>query len=212
MSFDVEIGHFTLTGPRDLNEDFAASVRPPPHDEARGLIAAIADGVSTGGRGLEAAQTTVMSLVQDYFGAPDTWDTTVALDRIIGAQNAWLADHNRRRLGVGKEGGVAMTTLTALVLRGHAFTLAHVGDTRAWLLRGTAGATAEFAQLSQDHCFDHPDQRSRLTRAIGLDDRVRIDYLQGELQVGDVFVLSSDGVHGVLNRSQLAALARHENA
>ena len=65
MSFDVEIGHFTLTGPRDLNEDFAASVRPAPYDEARGLIAAIADGVSTGGRGLEAAQTTVMSLVQD---------------------------------------------------------------------------------------------------------------------------------------------------
>ena len=210
MSFDVEIGHFTLKGPRDLNEDFAASVRPEPHDEARGLVAAIADGVSTGGRGLEAAQTTVMSLVEDYFGAPDTWDTTVVLDRVIGAQNAWLADHNRRRLGVGKEGGVAMTTLTALVLRGHAYTLAHVGDTRAWLIRGESAT--DCVQLSQDHCFDHPDQRSRLTRAIGLDDRVRIDYLQGELHIGDVFVLSSDGVHGVLRHAQLAALARGGDA
>lgn len=202
MSFEVDIGHFSAKGPRELNEDFAASVRPPPHEEARGLVAAIADGVSTGGRGLEAAQTTVMSVVQDYFGCPDTWDTTVVLDRLIGAQNAWLADHNRRRQGAGNEGGAAMTTITALVLRGHAFTLAHVGDTRAWLVRGT-----ECVQLTQDHSFDHPDQRSRLTRAIGLDDRVRIDFLQGELHIGDVFVLTTDGVHGVLKRPRLAALA-----
>jgi len=206
MSFDVDIGHFSLKGPRGVNEDFAASVRPAPHDEARGLVAAIADGVSSGGRGLEAAQTTVMSVVQDYFGCPDTWDTTVVLDRLIGAQNAWLADHNQRRLGAGTQGGGAMTTLTAIVLRGHAFTLAHVGDTRAWLLRG--GAAGECVQLSQDHCFDHIDQRSRLTRAVGLDDRVRVDYLQGELHVGDVFVLTTDGVHGVLKRARLAALAR----
>ena len=73
------------------------------------------------------------------------------LDRLIGAQNAWLADHNRapaaRRRGT--------TTLTALVLQGHGYTLAHVGDTRAWLLRG-----GELTQLTQDHAFDHPDQRS----------------------------------------------------
>jgi len=206
MSFDVEVGHFSLKGPREVNEDFAAALRPGPSDEARGLVAAIADGVSTGGRGLEAAQTTVMSVVQDYFCCPDTWDTTVVLDRLIGAQNVWLADHNQRRLAAGEEGGGAMTTLTALVLRGHAFTLAHVGDTRAWLLRGGPGG--ECMQLSQDHCFDHTDQRSRLTRAVGLDDRVRIDFMQGELHIGDVFVLTSDGVHGVLKRARLAALAR----
>jgi serine/threonine protein phosphatase PrpC len=209
MSFDVEIGHFSVKGPRELNEDFAASVQPAPHDEARGLVAAIADGVSAGGRGLEAAQTTVMSVVQDYFACPDTWDTTVVLDRVIGAQNAWLADHNRRRQGQGAEGGAAMTTLTAIVLRGHAFTIAHIGDTRAWLIRGGDG---ECIQLTQDHCFDHPDQRSRLTRAVGLDDRVRIEFLQGELQIGDVFVLTTDGVHAALKRSRIAALARDGTA
>ncbi len=210
MSFDVDVGHYSAKGPREVNEDFAASLRPAPSDESRGLVAAIADGVSMGGRGLEAAQTTVMSVVQDYYGCPDTWDTTVVLDRLIGAQNAWLADHNQRRLGAGEAGGGAMTTLTALVLRGHAFTLAHVGDTRAWLLRG--GADGECMQLSQDHCFDHSDQRSRLTRAVGLDDRVRIDFLQGELHIGDVFVLTSDGVHGVLKRARLAAIAREGDA
>jgi serine/threonine protein phosphatase PrpC len=213
MSFDVDIGHFSHKGPREINEDFAAAVRPARDDEARGCVAAIADGVSAGGRGLEAAQTAVMSVVQDYFACPDTWDTTVMLDRLIGAQNAWLADHNRRRQGAGNLGGTAMTTLTALVLRGHAWTLAHVGDTRAWLLRGGAdGPDHGCVQLSQDHAFDHPDQRSRLTRAIGLDDRVRIDFLQGELQIGDAFVLTTDGVHGALKRERLAALARDGDA
>ena len=86
------------------------------------------------------------------------------------------------------------------MLRGHAYTLAHVGDSRAWLMRD-----GECLQLTQDHAFDHPDQRSRLTRAIGLDDRVRVDYLQGDLQLGDAFVLTSDGVHGVLSRANIAA-------
>jgi serine/threonine protein phosphatase PrpC len=200
MALDVDIGWHSVRGPREHNEDFAAALRAQPHEAARGLVAAIADGVSAGGRGREAAQTTVMSLLQDYFGTPATWDTSVALDRVIGAQNAWLAGANRRASG----GAGAMTTLTALVLRGHGYTLAHVGDTRAWLLRDGA-----CTQLTQDHVFDHPDFRSRLSRAIGLDDAVRVDYSQGELQRGDVFVLTSDGVHGALGagplRAQLAA-------
>jgi len=73
MSFEVDIGYSSQRGPRDLNEDFAGTVRAPAGEEARGLIAAIADGVSTGGHGLEAAQTTVMGLLADYFATPDTW-------------------------------------------------------------------------------------------------------------------------------------------
>lgn len=203
MSFEVEIGYASERGPRQHNEDFAAVVRPLPQDEARGLIAAVADGVSGGGQGRLAAQTTVMSLLQDFHGVPETWETTVALDRLIGAQNAWLADHNRRRSGEG----AAMSTLTALVLCGHSYTLAHVGDTRAWLLR-----EGECIQLTQDHSFDHPDLRHALSRAIGLDDHVRIDYSQGELHRGDVFVLTTDGVHGVLRRRELAARGRDGSA
>ncbi|MEJ8812502.1 bifunctional protein-serine/threonine kinase/phosphatase [Variovorax ureilyticus] len=205
MSFEVDIGYSSERGPRDVNEDFAGAVRAPKGEEARGLIAAIADGVSTGGRGLEAAQTTVMGLLGDYFATPETWEPTAALDRLIGAQNAWLADHNRRRHG----GGAALTTLTALVLHGQSYTLAHVGDTRAWRVRQDGEPAAP---LTQDHAFDHPDLRSRLTRAIGLDDQVRVDYVQGDVRVGDCFVLSSDGVHGALKPRHLAALALQGSA
>ncbi|MED5620040.1 bifunctional protein-serine/threonine kinase/phosphatase [Ideonella sp. BN130291] len=200
MSFEVDIGYASRRGARESNQDFAAALRAAPSEPGRGLIAAIADGVSAGGQGSVAAQTTVRCLLDDFFAAPATWETTVALDRVIAAQNAWLAGHNRRHAAA--EGAAAMTTLTALVLQGHGYTLAHVGDTRAWRLH-----EGECRQLTQDHALDHPDLRSRLTRAVGLDDRVRVDYLQGELQVGDVFLLTSDGVHGVLRRRTLAQLA-----
>ncbi len=201
MSFDVEIGHCSERGPRALNEDFAAAQRDAADDGARGVVAAIADGVSAGGQGRMAAQTSVLSLVDDYFAAPATWDTTVVLDRLISAHNSWLVAHNRRA------DDAAMSTLTALALRGQTWTLAHVGDTRAYLLRAGASGAAECRRLTQDHAFDHPDLRSRLTRAMGLDDAVHADYLQGDLHVGDVFVLVSDGVHGRLPAPRIAALA-----
>ena len=196
MSFDLDIGVASERGPRERLEDFVAARRPEAQDEAMGFIGAVADGVSAGGEGRMAAQTSVMALVEDYFGAPPTWDTTVVLDRVIGAHNAWLASHNRRHQNS------AMSTLTTLVLRGHSWTLAHVGDTRAYLLRD-----GECRLLTQDHALDHPDLRSRLTRAMGLEESIRIDYLQGELQRDDCFVLLSDGVHGALPLSSVAAFA-----
>ncbi len=122
-----------------------------------------------------AAQTSVMSLVEDYFAAPPTWDTTVVLDRVIIAHSSWLAGHNRRNAEA------AMSELTAVALRGHTWTVAHAGDTRAYLLRGDS-----LRLLTHDHSLDHPDLRSQLTRAMGLDDAVRVDGLQGDLSGNEI--------------------------
>ncbi|RZL11713.1 MAG: bifunctional protein-serine/threonine kinase/phosphatase [Rubrivivax sp.] len=209
MSFDVQTGQASQRGPREKLEDFAAIRHPEQHEHPWGLIAAIADGVSEGGRGLEAAQTAVLGLLADYHATPATWDTSVALDRLIGSHNAWLADHNRRRQSTAaREGeGAAMTTLTALVLRGHGYTLAHVGDTRAYLIRGGI-----CTQLTQDHVLGHRVFQNGLTRALGLDDAVRVDYLEGDVQIGDVFVLTTDGVHGALSTRQIRTLAEQDDA
>ena len=202
MAFDIDIGFTSLAGTKPINEDFCAAMLPEAGQADMGSIVALADGVSTGGMGQEAAQTTVTSLVRDYYGTPETWDTTVALDRIIGAQNAWLAGINRRR-----KPAMGLTTLTAVVLRGQSYTVAHVGDSRVYLLR-----EGQFTQLSHDHVADHPDLRHQLLRSVGVDERLVVDYLQGDLQVGDVFVLLSDGVHGVLSDAQLQALVQGDNA
>lgn len=203
MSFDLDIGFTSERGPRTGNEDFALVRQPGPSDAAWGVIAALADGVSTGGLGLEAAQSTVMSLVEDWYATPATWDPTVALDRVIQAHNGWLVDHNRRRLAL--EGRMAPTgtcTLTAVVLRAHGFTLAHVGDSRAYLIRD-----GECTQLTQDHVMGRTEFQNGLTRAVGLDDALRVDYLDGDLRIGDILVLTSDGVHGYIKPATLHALA-----
>jgi serine/threonine protein phosphatase PrpC len=197
MAFQLDIGFVCQTGRKVRNEDFCAAMLPPAGQEDMGSIVAIADGVSTGGMGGEAAQTTVTSLVRSYHDTPETWDTTVALDRIIAAQNAWLAGVNRRR-----HPALGLTTLTALVLRGQSYTVAHVGDARCYLLRD-----GQLQLLTHDHVVAHPDLRHQLLRAVGLEDHLVVDYLQGELEVGDVFVMLTDGVHGVLPEPKLSECA-----
>ncbi|MFT3955155.1 MAG: bifunctional protein-serine/threonine kinase/phosphatase [Piscinibacter sp.] len=205
MSFEVEIGQCSQRGVREVNEDFAAATRSASGDPVRGVIAAIADGVSGGGRGLEAAQTSVLGLLADFFATPPTWETSVALDRLMGAQNGWLVAQNRQRAGATD--ATALTTLSALVLQGQGWTVAHVGDTRIWRIAG-----GQITQLTQDHAFAQPDQRNRLTRAVGLDDLLHADHLQGEAHLGDRFVLTSDGVHGVLRPRRLGEIAARGSA
>jgi serine/threonine protein phosphatase PrpC len=194
MAFHVDVGFVCQPGRKTPNEDFCAAMLPPEGQEDMGTIVAVADGVSTGGMGGEAAQTTVTSLVRSYHDTPETWDTTVALDRIIGAQNAWLAGVNRRR-----QPALGLTTLTALVLRGQSYTVAHVGDSRCYLLR-----EGQTLLLTHDHTVNHPDMRHQLLRAVGLEDHLVVDYLQGDLQVGDTFVMLTDGVHGRVPERRLA--------
>ena len=200
MSFDVDIGLASLAGRRRINEDCTGVRRGDP----LGLIAVIADGVSTGGGGQEAAQTVVRGLLADYFDAPPTWETTVVLDRLIQAHSQWLADHNRRRQNLSAQSGeprTALTTVTALVVHGHGFTIAHAGDSRAAQLVDGA-----LLQLTTDHVFGSAHQRNRLTRAVGLDDLVRVDFVQGEVRIGDCFVLTTDGTHGYLPAARMAHL------
>ena len=202
MAFELDIGFTSSAGSKAINEDFCAAMLPEAGYEDMGAIAAVADGVSRGGMGKEAAQTTVISLLRNYYGTPQTWDTTVALDRIISAQNAWLTGINQRR-----QPAMGMTTLTALVLRGQSYALAHVGDSRAYLLR-----EGQTLQMTHDHVVNHPDFSHQLLRAVGFEDRLVVDYVQGDLQVGDVFILLTDGVHGEVPERRLKALTQQVSA
>ncbi len=70
MAFQLDIGFASKAGIQDRNEDFCAAMLPEVGYEDMGAIAAVADGVSQGGMGKEAAQTTVISLLRDYYGTP----------------------------------------------------------------------------------------------------------------------------------------------
>ena len=206
MSFELEVASRCERGPRERLEDYAAVVEPKGREAQAGVIAALADGVSTGGGGLEAAQAAVLTVTGDYHAAPLAWDTSVTLERLIGSFNAWLTDHNRRRQPF-RDSPIGMTTLTTLVLRGHGYSLAHVGDSRAWLVR-----QGDCIQLTQDHTMGGQEFQNGLTRALGAEDAVRVDHSEGDIQIGDTFILTSDGVHGALRPKVFRELARLSTA
>ncbi|TAJ80203.1 MAG: bifunctional protein-serine/threonine kinase/phosphatase [Gallionellaceae bacterium] len=186
MPLKISIGQASETGVRERNEDFCGAVTPPDEQLAtKGALLAVADGVGGNAGGREAAEMTVRGVLSDYYATPETWETSAALDKVLTALNRWVQSHASRHRDMA---GMA-TTLSLLVLRGKRYTLAHVGDSRIYRLRG-----GEMQQLTTDHVWDRPDMRHVLKRAVGLDQQLQVDYAEGELQAGDKFALMSDGV------------------
>lgn len=197
MALTVAVGHASRTGPRERNEDFVGMVTPDePERSTKGIIAAIADGVSGNAGGREAAEYTVRGLLNDYYATPDTWPVTQALERVLNAINSWVQKHGSLRAELA---GMA-TTLTTVVLRGGFYYFSHIGDTRLYLLRA-----GRIARLTADHVWDRPEMQHVLTRAVGLDSRLAIDHGMGELHAGDVLLLASDGVWAYVGEAELVA-------
>jgi hypothetical protein len=99
-------------------------------------------------------------------------------------------------------------TFTALVLRGRIAHLLHVGDTRAYRLRGD-----RLTCLTTDHARENGTGRSRiLFRALGVEAEVRLDYVSQPVALHDRFLLCSDGVHAFLTDESIADILRERSA
>lgn len=190
MPLRVAVGYASLTGPRERNEDFCGVVTPDgPELDNKGVLAAVADGIGGHRGGREAAEYTVRGLLADYYATPDTWGVPRAIETVTTALNRWvIAEANRN----AELAGMA-TTLSGLVLRGRRYYTAHIGDSRIYRLQD-----GRLGLLTVDHLWEHPELKNVLSRAIGLDPRVLMDFADGELAVGDRFLLVSDGVWGLL--------------
>jgi len=196
----LAFGYASETGPRPRNEDFGGFVTPPPATAAvKGWLAALADGVSGGTHGREAAESTVRNLLADYYATPETWEVAHALDTVLQSLNRWLSGQVASR----REAGGMACTLSALVLRGRRWHLAHVGDTRIYRLRGE-----HLDQLTRDHTWEQPGMEHVLKRAVGLDTHLQVDYAEGDLAPGDVFLIACDGVWQPLRQLELHRLLR----
>ena len=195
----LQFGYATATGPRARNEDYGGFVEPADAQLAatKGMLAVVADGVSGGVHGREAAETAVRNLLADYYATPDTWEIPHALGTVLSAINRWLTGQTASR----HEAGGMATTLTALVLRGRRFHYAHVGDSRLYRLRGEA-----LQQLTTDHVWETPGMSHVLKRALGLDTHVLPDFGDGELAAGDFFLIACDGVWEPLGQLELHTL------
>ncbi|WP_249672959.1 bifunctional protein-serine/threonine kinase/phosphatase [Pseudomonas abieticivorans] len=199
MALQLSMAHASACGPRAQNQDAVRLVTPNPGLAAsKGYLFALADGVSHCADGALAARSTLQALALDYYATPETWTVPQALDRLLSAQNRWLQANGG--------GQPLLTTLSALVLRGQRFTLAHVGDCRAY--RWYQGA---LQRISEDHVWEHAQMQHVLKRAMGLDQHLVVDYLEGELRQGERFLLLSDGVWATLNDHQISATLREHS-
>lgn len=198
MPLQLSFAQASATGPRAENQDALRLVTPAPALAAsKGYLVAIADGVSQCADGGLAARSTLQALALDYYATPQTWSVAQALDRLLLAQNRWL-----QASGGGQP---LLTTVSALVLRGRRFTLAHVGDCRVYRWQADG-----LQRISQDHVWEQPGMQHVLKRALGLDQHLVLDFLDGELREGECFVLLSDGVWSSLGDTAIAAILRDQ--
>jgi len=195
----------SVAGRRAHNDD-ACAVRLPVGDELkyRGALAAVADGVSAASAGGDAARAAVSGFLADYYSTPHTWSVKQAAARVLQSLNGWLF---RQGGGASAVRQGWLTTFSAVVFKGANAHLIHIGDSRIYRQRGD---TLEC--LTRDHCTALGGGRTFLSRALGMDAHVELDYRREPLQAGDLYLLTSDGVHDHLSPATIQRLLRSGTA
>lgn len=169
---------------------------------------AVADGMG-GHRGGEVASQLALETVEKLFrtGAGDLAEQVREANRAVFERSVV----DRKVAGMG-------TTLTAALVEGDRIRLAHVGDSRAYLLRG-----GELRRLTEDHTLVHRmvtegeisekeaeghPQRSVLTRALGVDVFVDVDDDVVQVRSGDRLLLCTDGLTGMVPEDEIKEMLR----
>ena len=172
---------------------------------------AVADGMGGHQAGEVASKMAVESLSRQLrAGHPEDFAKNLregVLQANIDIYNASRQDGSHRGMG---------TTLTAALIQGNELFLAHVGDSRAYLIRDdNIGSLTEDHSLVQEmirhggitreQAREHP-HRNVLTRALGTDPRVDVDLMNMKLQKGDTLVLCTDGLYGLVSDNRILEL------
>lgn len=200
MSLSISIGQYSDKGRKPANQDFYGALIPSqPLLDLKGIAIALADGISSSAVGSLAAQTAIKSFLTDYYGTPDTWPVKTAAHRVIAAANSWLHAQTRQISDDADSGYV--TTLSVLVLKSRVAHIFHVGDSRISRLSGKS-----LEQLTVDHRIPVSPSRSYLGRALGIGPNVEVDYRAVPLNAGDLFVLTTDGIHEHVDGATVARL------
>ncbi len=195
----TSVGFCSDAGPRPDNQDFAAALfgwelQPPRHD----VIAVIADGIGGAKGGRIAAETAVRGFLDGFCDVPESVPVQRAAAGVAATLNSWIHAQSQRDTLLTGMG----CTFTALILRGHAAHILHAGDSRLYRMRDGG-----LACLTSDHVRRIEDT-STLTRALGVESELRLDYLSQPAALHDRYLLTSDGIHGALAPETMAAILR----
>lgn len=202
----ISLGQYSTAGAKAENQDFHGSLVPEGADlAAKGISLAIADGISTSALGAAAAETAVKSFLTDYLCTSPAWSVQRAAQSVIGATNGWMHAQNAAAGRISDETREAglICTLSALVLKSRSAHIFHVGDSRVARVNGSS-----IEPLTEPHRVAMGGGKTALARALGMNRDVKIDYRTVPVEVGDVFILSTDGVHEELPDAAMINLIR----
>ncbi len=192
----LTLGQASSAGAKSVNEDSVGICVPQePTLTTKGAVAVIADGVSAAEAGKEASDSCVTGFLSDYFSTPESWTVKKSAQQVLNALNRWLYGQGQRFIS-SEKGYVC--TLSIAIFKSHTAHLFHVGDSRIYRLRD-----GELEQLTRDHATRINSEHAYLTRAMGLDVCLDVDYRAVDVELGDIFFLSTDGIHDFISTQQL---------
>ena len=198
---------------RPGNED-AFGFEPPTSAQARayGTLLIVSDGMGGHAAGEVASKLAVETIAATYYRERGA-TTAAAIENAIVAANSAIfndAEADRTHAGMG-------CTIVVMVVQGSSLTVGHVGDSRGYLIR-----SGRAQQLTRDHSWvamqvaegiltpeqaEHHPNRSLLMRALGRQPTVEVEIGHHQLQAGDVLLLCSDGLTGVVNDAEIGEYA-----
>ena len=195
----LAIGQFSDRGRKPTNQDFHGAILPdPPLLGLKGIAIGLADGISSSEVGGVAAESAIKGFLTDYYCTSESWSVKTAAQRVIAATNSWLHAQSRRGQHAHDKDRGYVCTLTVMVAKSRMAHIFHVGDSRVYRVSGT-----NLEQLTTDHRVRISAEETYLGRALGVNDQVEIDYQAVPLEVGDFFVLATDGVYEHVTATQV---------
>jgi serine/threonine protein phosphatase PrpC/predicted Ser/Thr protein kinase len=202
----VSLGQHSDKGRKEINQDFHGACSPgEPQLTAKGIALALADGISSSAVSQVASQSAVRGFLEDYYCTSPAWSVKKSAQRVLMAVNSWLYSQTRQSPEPHEKDRGYVCTFSALVLKSTTAHLFHAGDARIYRLRD---GTLE--QLTTDHRLWVSQQQSYLSRALGVNSHLEIDYQFTRLDAGDIFVIATDGVHQFVGeRFMINAVADH---
>ena len=210
---DVDFAELSDAGAvREHNEDRTGFVLPKSNDEARtrGWLFALADGVGGQDRGEVASTVAVDTMLAGFRKATPGEPLAAILPRLIQKANTSVFETG---MATGPGGSSMATTMVACALRFNRATVAHVGDSRCYLIRNgqscvitndhtVANEQFHLGILSSEEVNSLPT-RHLLSRSLGTNLFVKVDLREVQVQAGDVLLLCSDGLHGALSSEEI---------
>lgn len=191
---------------REVNQDWygISNLAQGGH---KGQLLVICDGMGGHAAGEIASRLGVQTIL-DQFERSTEANPTVLLEQAFRIANQQIYTQGRGAMG---------TTGVAALLVDRMLYVANVGDSRAYLIRG-----GQIQQISQDHSFVAEQvaaglltpsearlsvHRNMITRALGHQQEVQVDLFPLPVQEGDLVLLSTDGLHGVVDEQEMMQVA-----